>query len=116
MKSIAEVMPILKGIRQEKKITIKEVVEYLEQVANVSVAEKTVYGWENLSSKPDVMCFMALCNLYEIENIQDLFDDNTEYVRRKPTLRDGLYNAYVVAGNDVQNAVRILLDIEEKES
>lgn len=76
MKSMAEVMPVLKVIKREKKISIKDVVEYLKQEANVEIAEKTVYGWENLSSRPDVVCFMALCNLYEIENIQGLFHDN----------------------------------------
>lgn len=76
MKTIAEIMPILKAIRREKNITIQEVVDYIKQEAGIEVSPKTVYGWENLSSRPDVVCFIALCNLYEIENIQGLFKDN----------------------------------------
>ena len=114
MKSMTEVMPILKAIRREKNISIQEVVDYIQQEAEIDVATKTVYGWENLSSKPDVMCFMALCNLYEIENVQELFDDNTESVCRKRTLRDEIYNAYAVAPKEMRKAVHILLEIKEK--
>lgn len=60
------------------------------------------------------MCFMALCSLYEIDNIQELFNDNTETATRKPTLKDEIYNAYVVAPNDVRKAIHILLEVEEK--
>lgn len=114
MKTMIEVMPILKAIRREKKISIQQVVDYIKQEAGIEVSPKTVYGWENISSKPDVMCFMALCSLYEIENVQELFNDDTESASRKPTLKDEIYNAYVGAPNEVKKAVHILLEIEER--
>jgi len=114
MKSMTEVMPILKDIRRKNKISIQQVVDYIQQEAGIDVATKTVYGWENLSSKPDVMCFMALCSLYEIDNVQELFNDDTETASRKPTLKDEIYNAYVVAPNEMRKAVDILLEIGEK--
>lgn len=57
MKSMAEVMPILKAIRREKNITIQEVVDYIKEETEIEVSPKTVYGWENLSSKP-VLCVL----------------------------------------------------------
>ena len=113
MKTMTEVMPVLKAIRREKNISIQEVVDYIKQEVRIDVAAKTVYGWENLSSKPDVMCFMALCSLYELKNVQELFGSNTDSLYKKPTLKDELYNSYVAAPNEVKKAVHILLDIEE---
>ncbi len=55
------------------------------------------------------MYFVAMCNLYGIQNIQELFVETSK--SRKFTLKDKLYHAYM-KNPEVQKAVRILLDLE----
>ena len=77
MKSIIDVMGTLKGIRQQQGISVQDVVTGIKSEAGIDVSTKTVYGWEEGNSKPDVPCFIALCKLYGINNASDLFYENS---------------------------------------
>lgn len=74
MKNITEVMSTLKTIRKAKKITTKEVADYIKQEAGISVSTRTIHRWEYASTKPDATCFVAMCKLYGIEDIHELFN------------------------------------------
>lgn len=60
-----EVSQILKAKRKELGLSVREVVDIL-RTNGVSVAEKTVYGWESGNRQPDADTFMALCKIYQI--------------------------------------------------
>ena len=112
MRTIPEVMLILKGIRKKKGITIAEAVDYIEQETFNRVSKKTIYGWEEGAASPDVASFMVLCKLYDIQDIRELFEGESMSLEEVDVeLRDKLYRGYIKR-TEYQDAVGILLGIE----
>lgn len=70
-KSIADA---LKRRRAELHLSAEEVVAALSE-AGYSVSKKTLYGWENDVSSPNVRIFLKLCEIYQIEDIMNFFID-----------------------------------------
>lgn len=73
MRTVQEVMVILKECRKVRGISVPEVAEYIHKETTTKVSPKTVYGWESGVSRPDIQEFVAMCNLYMICDIQELF-------------------------------------------
>lgn len=48
---------------------VKEVIEQLK-LQDITIAAKTLYGYERGSSLPNVTVFIALCHIYTLENIK----------------------------------------------
>ena len=65
---------MLKKYRKLNALSIKDVVVELEERYGVTVAEKTVYGWESNQAHPTSDVFVALCDIYKINNISDVFN------------------------------------------
>ena len=66
----------LKQRRAELKMSVADVVAALND-RGIDVAQKTVFGWENAVSRPNIIAFMALCRIYEITDILSYFDSNS---------------------------------------
>ena len=49
---------------------------YLRDKYGVNVAEKTVYGWESNQAHPTSDVFVALCDIYKINNISFVISSN----------------------------------------
>lgn len=112
MRTIGEVMFLLKSIRNQKGISIAEAVAYIEQETDNRVSQKTLYGWEEGTSRPDVESFIALCRLYEIQDIRELFEGEQIYLADVDVgLRDKLYRGFIKR-TEYHEAVSILLGIE----
>ena len=112
MRAISEVMLILKDIRNKKGITIAEAADYIEQETFNRVSKKTLYGWEEGTSRPDIESFIVLCRLYGIQDVRELFEGENLYVEDVDVaLRDKLYRGYVNR-EEFHQAVEILLGIE----
>lgn len=109
MRDIAEVMGVLKEIRKRKDLTVADVADYMQKETGNKVSTKTIYGWEEGNSKPDIMCFVVMCNLYEVSDIMGLFTGETQSI--DTVLRDKLYISYL-SKPDMQEAARILLGIK----
>lgn len=62
----------LRDRRQELKLSVKEVAEYLAQEGK-PVSTKTIYGWEKGYSQPDADTLMRLCRFYRIANVLAAF-------------------------------------------
>lgn len=75
MNTIVDVMDVLKKTRQQLGYSVQDVVDYVNREAGIDVSPKTVYGWEEGNSKPDVPCFMAICHMYGVPNPAALFWD-----------------------------------------
>lgn len=58
----------LRDKRQELKISVREVAEYLAREGKI-VSVKTIYGWEKAYSQPDADTLMLLCRFYGITNV-----------------------------------------------
>lgn len=67
---------MLKHYRKLNAYSINDVVLELQERYGVNVAEKTVYGWESNQAHPTSDVFVALCDIYKINNINDVFTSN----------------------------------------
>ena len=65
---------MLKKYRKLNALTVSDVVVELNDKYGVQVAEKTVYGWESNQAHPTTDVFVALCDIYKINNISDVFN------------------------------------------
>ena len=65
---------MLKKYRKMNVLTVSDVVLELNDKYGVQVAEKTVYGWESNQAHPTTDVFVALCDIYKINNISDVFN------------------------------------------
>ncbi len=63
---------VLKESRKKNDLTVKDVVVELQE-RSISVAEKTVYGWESGQSQPDADTLLLLCEIYNISDILGTF-------------------------------------------
>lgn len=62
----------LRRLRENQRLTVKEVQEKLLQLG-ISVATKTIYGWESGKRLPDADTFLTLCDIYKSEDILEDF-------------------------------------------
>lgn len=69
---------MLKKYRKINALSVRDVVVELQEKYGVSVAEKTVYGWESNQAHPTSDVFVALCDIYKINNISDVFSNAKE--------------------------------------
>lgn len=68
-----EIMQKLKGVRKSKDISIDELYHFLLE-NNVQVAKKTVYGWDNAITTPNVKIFLLMCKFYDIKDVYSLLE------------------------------------------
>ena len=63
---------VLKKYRKNNKLTVNEVAELLNE-RSLTVATKTIYGWESGQTQPDADTLLVLCKIYKIDNILETF-------------------------------------------
>lgn len=66
---------VLKKYRKINALSVEDVVLELSEKYGVNVAEKTIYGWESNQSSPTSPMLIALCDIYKINNITELFSE-----------------------------------------
>lgn len=82
-KSIGE---ILKESRKKYKLSAKFVCEQLEIVDGIKISPTTLYGYENNYREPDIHTLLALCDMYDLDDLlvtfgyssQKDYDDDSE--------------------------------------
>ena len=67
----------LRYYRKQELLSVQDVVLLLKE-KDICVSPKTIYSWENGTTKPDVPMLMLLCSLYHIPNIQQILGDSAE--------------------------------------
>lgn len=103
---------MLKYYRKSKKLSVKQVSDIFSQHGN-KVAAKTIYGWESGQTQPSADDLMFLCELYEIDNILEIFGytgtpNEPFHVSDYEKLLISSYREHP----ELQPAVRKLLDLE----
>ena len=68
-----QIGPLLKKYRKQNQLSVQDVVLELSDKYDVRIAEKTVYGWESNQAHPTSDVFIALCDIYKINNISEAF-------------------------------------------
>ena len=62
----------LRSLRKDKNLSVNEVSAYLSEHVK-PVSSKTVYGWESGTSAPSSEMLLALCEMYDVRDIQAAF-------------------------------------------
>jgi transcriptional regulator with XRE-family HTH domain len=103
-----------KSLRRKRKsmgLSIAMVCEILKRDYGMTVAEKTIYGWENGTCYPPLEKFYVLCQIYNISNIFEMSGEKNKdkfalYPEEKQIILSYRRNI------ELQYAVRKLLDIK----
>lgn len=69
---------MLKKYRKLNRLSVSDVTFLLAEQYGLTVAEKTIYGWESNQAHPTTATFVALCDIYKINGISDIFSDTIE--------------------------------------
>lgn len=108
---------VLKQYRKQNSMSVNDVMMELQNRYQLSVAEKTIYGWESNQAHPTTDTFVALCEIYKIRNIADSFSESAAQKMSKP--KDFLISAEERSiieqyrkYPELQNAVKRILNIE----
>lgn len=75
----SKISAILKSKRKSLKLSVKEVVTLLAE-NGISIADKTLYGWENGVRQPDADTFITLCKIYGINSFTTLENYQTKKI------------------------------------
>lgn len=102
---------MLKKYRKLNALTVSEVVVELYDKYGVNVAEKTVYGWESNQAHPTSDMFVALCDIYKINSISDVFSDTKEAKGFPITAEERQIIEQYRNSPELQLAIRKLLNI-----
>ena len=103
---------MLKKYRKLNQLTVNDVMLELAEKYGLNVAEKTIYGWESNQAHPTTATFVALCDIYKINNISDIFSDSTEPKGFPITAEERHIIEQYRKNPDLQRVIRKLLDLE----
>ncbi len=103
---------MLKKYRKLNKLTVGDVSVLLEKQYGVSVAEKTIYGWESNQAHPTTSTFIALCDIYKINGISDIFSDTLEPKGFPITADERLMLEQYRCNPDLQDVIKKILDLK----
>lgn len=67
----------LKKLREENKMTRKEATDKLK-VLGIDISDKTLYGYESGRNSANADMFLALCKIYNCNNIMETFSETVE--------------------------------------
>ena len=108
MQQTINVGDVLRRYRKQNQLTVSDVVVELRNY-NVNVAEKTLYGWESNQSKPRSDAFVALCDIYKINNLNEAFHPENGSKALLITSEERALIQHYRSHPDMQKAVRALL-------
>ena len=100
---------ILKEYRKRNQLSVNDVSIQLQD-KSLSVAPKTIYGWESGQTQPDADTLLILCEIYTINDILGTFgyNDSSEIVLTK--FEEKLIRQYR-KHPEMQDAVKRLLGL-----
>lgn len=94
MREISAVLKDLARVRKESDIPIEKIQEILEKEYGIKAAVKTIYGWESGKVQPQIKTFIALCKIYKIHDIYDLFDNDIDKVVERTIKEEKMIKNY----------------------
>lgn len=103
----------LKKYRKLNSLSVSDVVVELYDKYGVEVAEKTVYGWESNQAHPTSDVFVALCDIYKINNISDVFSNQKEPKGFPITMEERQIIEQYRRMPELQSVVRKILNLDE---
>jgi transcriptional regulator with XRE-family HTH domain len=68
----------LKRYRKSRGLSVPQVAALMEKNHHIKVAAKTIYGWESNQCCPPTPKMLALCDIYQINDIGATFGSEQE--------------------------------------
>lgn len=106
---------MLKHYRKINALSVADVVLELNNKYGVQIAEKTLYGWESNQSRPRCDTFIALCDIYKINNISDIISPSSNFKNFRITAEERLLIEQYRKNREMQQAIRKILDMKSVE-
>ncbi len=103
---------ILKKYRKMNQLSVHDVVIELSDKYGVDIAEKTLYGWESNQAHPSSSMFIALCDIYKITNVTDVFSEEMESKGFPITQEERHLIEQYRRNEDLQPVIRKILDLK----
>ena len=106
---------VLKKYRKQNSLSVTDVMILLQERYQLSVAEKTIYGWESNQAHPTTDTFVALCEIYKIRNLSETFSVPSKGHKPKEFLisaEERLIIENYRKYPELQDAVKRLLNME----
>lgn len=104
---------VLKKYRKLNALSVDDVILELSEKYGVNVAEKTVYGWESNQSSPTSPMLIALCDIYKINNITELFTEVADQKGFFITAEERQLVENYRKNPHLQEAVRLILGLQD---
>lgn len=111
-----QIADLLKDMRLEKDLKGPEVVRLLKQRFDIELSDKTLYGYENGVSSPNIPTFLALCDIYEIEDVLGALEKTKPHRRTLSPTEERLIKYFKAASPELQEAALRMLQPVEKEN
>lgn len=107
---------LLKLKRKELNLSVKQVVDSLKSY-NISISEKTLYGWENNYRQPDVDTFLILCAIYQISNVLGYFlnEQTKDYSTKESILIKKYRQLTAEQQGAVENNIDYFIQVNKKD-
>lgn len=107
---------LLKSKRKELNLSVKQVVASLKSY-NISISEKTLYGWENNYRQPDADTFLILCAIYQISNVLDYFlnEQTKDYSTKESILIKKYRQLTAEQQGAVENNIDYFIQVNKKD-
>lgn len=106
---------MLKKYRKINALSVTDVVLELSNKYGVTIAEKTIYGWESNQAHPTSDMLIALCDIYKINNISDMISPTSTSKNFIITAEERLLIEQYRKNHEMQNAIRKILDMKSLE-
>ena len=107
---------MLKKYRKINAFSVTDVVLELSNKYGVTIAEKTIYGWESNQAHPTSDMLIALCDIYKIDNISDMISSSSSTSKNfRITAEERLLIEQYRKNHEMQNAIRKILDMKSLE-
>ena len=104
-----QIGPMLRKYRKQNALSVQDVIFELSDKYGVTVAEKTIYGWESNQAHPTSDVFVALCDIYKISNLPEALSDGNEAKGFMITPEERELVEQYRKNPDLQKAIRKLL-------
>lgn len=111
-----QIANMLKDKRIEMNITGVEVVQKLKQNYDIDLSDKTLYGYERCVSSPTIPTFIALCEIYEIEDVFGAIQETKTRKRSLTYTEEKLVNYFRQASPEAQELALKMLKPEEQDT
>jgi len=111
-----QIANLLKDKRLECGLTGVEVVQRLKLQYDIDLSDKTLYGYERAVSSPNVPLFLALCRIYEIEDVAGSLEQSKTRRRSLTATEEKLVNYFRQASPEAQELALKMLKPEEQDT